>query len=42
MGCSKTIKERLKLQHNPQFAETIELAFQSGPKQFQGYSVFFR
>ncbi|XP_015365106.1 PREDICTED: proton-coupled amino acid transporter 2-like isoform X2 [Diuraphis noxia] len=40
--CSKSVKHKLKLQHNPQFAETVELSFQSGPQRFQSYSVFFR
>ncbi|XP_025420636.1 proton-coupled amino acid transporter-like protein CG1139 isoform X2 [Sipha flava] len=42
LGCSKTVKKKLKLQHNPKFAETIELSFQYGPQKFQSYSVFFR
>ncbi|VVC39501.1 Amino acid transporter, transmembrane domain [Cinara cedri] len=40
--CSKSVKEKLKLKHNPEFAETVELSFQSGPQRFQSYSVFFR
>lgn len=40
--CSKSVKQKLKLQHNPQFAETVELSFQTGPQRFQSYSVFFR
>ncbi|XP_025420609.1 proton-coupled amino acid transporter-like protein CG1139 isoform X2 [Sipha flava] len=42
VGCSKSVKEKLKLQHNPEFAETLELSFQTGPKRFQSYSIFFR
>ncbi|XP_050421943.1 proton-coupled amino acid transporter 4-like isoform X2 [Adelges cooleyi] len=40
--CSKSVREKLKLQQSPEFSKTVELSFQCGPPPFRKYSTFFR
>lgn len=42
VNCSKMMQERHKLSKSPDYAETVELCFQHGPKIFQKWSTFMR
>lgn len=42
VNCSKEIRERRKLSFYPNFSDTVEWAFESGPKGFQKYSSTVR
>lgn len=38
LKCSRKVKEKLNLEEDPDFAETVELCFENGPRKLQKFS----
>lgn len=38
LKCSRKVKEKLHLEEDPDFAETVELCFENGPRKLQKFS----
>ncbi|KAJ6637549.1 Proton-coupled amino acid transporter-like protein [Pseudolycoriella hygida] len=38
LNCSRKVKEKLNLEEDPDFAETVELCFENGPSKLQKFS----